>query len=124
MFVQVHEISAHELPQFYTTQLKTSLELMTSRIISYSNSPSNDPNDRFLLIFEQDANYSHHPLNEEATKLLATALTPTCINLPFQGWTFDRRSITVQENFVDRVCGKAIIAREKKIDGRWQLVSM
>jgi hypothetical protein len=120
--VKLHEISAHELPKFFVAQQKMPLEYMISRIVSYSKSAESD--ERFVVIFAQDENYGRQLFNEAATKLLSTARTPTHVNTPHQGWRFGTRSVTVKDNVVDRVCGNAITVREKKIDGRWQLVSL
>jgi hypothetical protein len=118
-----HQISAHELAQFFVSEVKKPHEAMISRVVSYTELPSQSA-ERFVMIFSQVNASKSHPVNDSATKLLKTAAQPTYLNTPYQGWKFDANSILLQDCVVDRVCGKAIIVREKKIDGRWQLVSM
>lgn len=79
--------------------------------------------ERFVIIFSQDEKNKSQPLNETATKLFGTAKQPTNLNTPYQAWRFDDKVIPFKDHIVDRVCGTAIVVREKKIDGRWQLVS-
>jgi hypothetical protein len=121
--LQSHQISAHELAQFFVSEVKKPHEAMISRVVSYTELPSQS-DERFVMIFSQVNASKSHPVNDSATKLLKTAAQPTYLNTPYQGWKFDANSILLQDCVVDRVCGKAIIVREKKIDGRWQLVSM
>jgi WD40 repeat protein len=121
-----HEISAHELPKFFVDEVKKPLEMIISRVVSYTSETATPPanNERFVLIFSQDEKNKSQPVNETATKLLGTATKPTNLHTPIQAWKFDEPKILNKDYIVDRVCGKAIIAREKKIDGRWQLISL
>jgi hypothetical protein len=98
---------------------------MTSRVIQYSIPCQSD--ERFVLIFAQDSGIRSPPVNDPATKLLSTARQPTNVNAPFQGWRVDvtrKEAVVETPCCINNVCGKAIIVREKIIDGRWQLVSM
>lgn len=100
--------------------------MIISRVVSYTSETATPPanNERFVLIFSQDEKNKSQPVNETATKLLGTATKPTNLHTPIQAWKFDEPKILNKDYIVDRVCGKAIIAREKKIDGRWQLISL
>jgi hypothetical protein len=123
--ITTHEISAFELSQFFVDQVKKPHELMTSRVIQYSIPCQSD--ERFVLIFAQDSGIRSPPFNDPATKLLSTARQPTNVNAPFQGWRVDvtrKEAVVETPCCINNVCGKAIIVREKIIDGRWQLVSM
>jgi hypothetical protein len=85
------------------------------------------PNDeRLVMMFAStDWNKDTSFRNTTATQLLDAAEKPTNLNAPYHGWQFgEATGIKATESVVHFVHGKAIIVREKKIDGRWQLVSI
>lgn len=99
--------------------------MMTSRVIQYSVPRASD--ERHVMLFALDWNQSSLT-NDRATALLSTAAQPTHLHAPYQGWKFLVTSGTVPRRLYVpntlRVCGNALVVREKKLDGRWQLVSM
>ena len=130
-FTQVHEISAHNLTQFFVDNIDTRYESMMSCVVSYSAHCQSD--ERFVMIYAQ--NESRFPptlsnaldkprgLKETPTTLFATAGVPAPTDTPYRGW---RSGQTGKSSFNRQVLrdDKVIIVREKKIEGRWQLVSM
>ncbi len=106
--------------KFFVNHVKKPYETITSRVVSYpTRTHQND--ERFVILFSQDEKNASQPVNETAMNMFQTAVQPSCVNTPYQGWEQGSPS---KEVVVDHVYGSSIIVREKKIDGRWQLVSM
>ena len=97
---------------------------MTSRVIPHR--PLSKPNEQYVMIFAQLAEYNGDVIvNEAATKLLARSCDPIHLNIPYQCWKLDKMlKKDGYEEVITSVYGNVIIAREQKIDQRWQLVSM
>lgn len=119
---QIHEISAHELANFFVKEFKKPLEMMSSRIVPYHGA-TKTKDERFVMIFAQDEKTKTHPVNRVATKLYSKAVKPVNINTPYQGWGFGSFDIPFKDLVVERIRGPVLIVRETKIDGRWQMVA-
>lgn len=94
---------------------------MVSRVVSYAASCHSD--ERFVMIFAQQEK-PDATINKAATELLGTAKLPIHLNQPYEAWVFNGKAVMNVCDAVRFVYSTAIIVREKKVDGRWQLVSI
>jgi hypothetical protein len=116
-----HEISAYSLPELFASQTGREYSKMVSRVVSYAAPCQSD--ERFVMIFAQQEK-PDATINKAATELLGTAKLPIHLNQPYEAWIFNGKAVMNVCDAVRFVYSTAIIVREKKIDGRWQLVSI
>jgi hypothetical protein len=111
---QFHDIVACNLPQFYVDNID-GLNTMTSCIVQYAATESDE---HYVMIYSTEK--PSRTVNVTATKLVETARKPRCMNSPYAKPYGDRMGRIGRQ----KVCGKVIIVKEKKLDGRWQLVGI
>jgi hypothetical protein len=112
--VTFHDIVACNLPQFYVDNID-GLNTMTSCIVQYAATESDE---HYVMIYSTEK--PSRTVNVTATKLVETARKPRCMNSPYAKPYGDRMGRIGRQ----KVCGKVIIVKEKKLDGRWQLVGI
>lgn len=101
------------------------MEGITSRVFTDPETPVGE-DERLVMMFWHDRSGSQ-PVNEYATTLFSSAQKPTYRNTPLRGWKVDcnlKSPIHLALYAVTKVHGTVAIVREKKVDGRWQLVSI
>ena len=121
LFPKSHEISAYSLPELFASQTGREYSKMVSRVVSYAVPCQSD--ERNVMFFAQQEK-PDATINKAATELLGIAKLPIHLNQPYEAWTFNGKAVMNVCDAVRFVYSTAIIVREKKIDGRWQLVSM